>query len=130
MLIVAGYIEISREVRRGVTDIAGTAALVERIVHPIAVGLESLSVERRGPWPRIGRDRSVAQALVERSRAAFRPYRHRRASDPGLGNDVDDPADGIVAIEHGAAVAPGYFRCVRSNRAESWKDPRLAGRGH
>ena len=46
-------------------------------------------------------------ALVERAGPGFAADRDRRASDTVLQNDVDDAADGVVAIEHRAAVAAG-----------------------
>ena len=107
LLIVAGYCQERREVGRGIVDVADSVALVERVVDPISVRLESVAIERCRPRACVGCGRHRRQALVEGADAAFGADRDRRSADAGLGDDVDDAADRVVAIEHGAAVASG-----------------------
>src|SRR5258708_36427962 len=75
------------------------------MVARIAVGLEAVAKERRRPRPGIGRGRDRRQARVEGANAGFAADRDRRAADAGLGDDIDDAADRVVAIEHRATVA-------------------------
>src|SRR5207244_3884978 len=105
LLVVAGYREEGLEVGRRVIDAADAVPLVERIVVAIAVRLDGVAVERRRPWPVIRRGGNIGEARVERAHAGFAANRDRRTADAALGDDIDDAADGIVAVEHRAAVA-------------------------
>ena len=47
--------------------------------------------------------------MIERADAGFAADRDRRTADAVLQHDVDDAADGIVAVQNRAAVAAGDF---------------------
>ena len=112
LLVVAGQRQERGEAGRGVVQIADAIALVERVVDPIAVGLDAVAVERRRPRPIIGRGRNRCLPLVERSDAGFGADCDRRAADAVLQDDVDDAADRIVAVQHRAAVAARDFNAL------------------
>src|SRR5258707_8723068 len=120
LLIVAGYCQERREVGRGIVDVADGVALVERVVDPVSVGLESVAIEGCRPWSCVGRGRDRRKALVEGAGAAFGADRDRRSADAGLGDDVDYAANRVVAIEHRAAVDSGnldsHDRIARNGR--------------
>src|SRR5207245_1437225 len=54
LLIVAGYREEGFQVGRGVVEVADAVTLVERVVDAVAVGFESIAIERARPRPVIG----------------------------------------------------------------------------
>src|SRR5258708_20988650 len=100
-----------------VVDAPDGVAMVEHVVDPISVGLDAVSIKRRRPWSRIQRGRDRTDLLVEGAGAAFEAHRNRRTRGAGLGDDVDDASDGVIAIEHGATVAARNFtRLARITR--------------
>ena len=105
LLVVAGHRQERLEVGRGVIEVADAVLLVEGVVLAIAVRFDGVAVERGRPRTVVRRGGNVGQTLVEGADAGLAANRHRRAADPALGDDVDHAADGIVAIEHRAAVA-------------------------
>src|SRR6266702_5938270 len=109
LLIVAGKGQEGGEAGRGVVDVADPGALVEGVVGAVAVGLDAVAVERGRPRPEIGRSRDRRHALVEGADTCLAADRDRRAADTILQDDVDDAADGVVAVQHRAAVAAGDF---------------------
>src|SRR5258707_7870175 len=96
LLIVAGYCQERREVGRGIVDVADGVALVECVVDPISVGLESVTIEGCRPWSCVGRGRDRRKALVERAGAAFGADRDRRSPDTGVWGSGDDAANPVV----------------------------------
>src|SRR5258708_34002033 len=92
-----------------VVDAPDGVAMVEHVVDPISVGLDAVSIKRRRPWSRIQRGRDRTDLLVEGAGAAFEAHRNRRTRGAGLGDDVVDATDGVVALEQGAMVPRRTF---------------------
>src|SRR5664279_5988026 len=106
MLIVARYIEPGAAVGAGVAQVADRVALAHVVVDAITVGIDGVGERRSRESALRGQSGGVEFALVERTEAGFHAP-GRRLRHPGLGDDVDDAADGAIAVQHSAAVAAG-----------------------
>ncbi len=105
----------------GVAQVADRVALAHIVVDAIAVRIDRVAEGRhreRAPCE------AAAEALSSRWLNEPKPASTRagwRLRHAGLGDDVDDAADGAVAVQHRAAVAAGDFDAldaVARDRAE------------
>ena len=120
MLIVARYIEPGAALGAGVAQVADRVALAHVVVDAIAVRIDPVAEHRNRERPCEASGGGVEFALVERAEAGFHAP-GRRLRHAGLGDDIDDAADGAVAVKHRAAVAAGDFDAldaVARDRAE------------
>src|SRR6185503_1765231 len=83
-------------------------SLPQFIVYAIAVGVGLGSTDRSRKWACRRIARKAPLPIIERAERAINT-RGGRHIGAGLGHDVDNAADGAVAIKDCAGVAPRYL---------------------